>query len=345
MDLSHGGNVGAAAEQFDIPAARWIDMSTGISPWSWPVPDVPQTVWQSLPPAVDQLERVAAQYYGCPAQAILAVPGSQYALQYTPALLRHGTVAIPLRGYAEHHTAWLKAGHKIIQYTDIASLQKLVSTAAVDHVVVINPNNPTAEHFTRRELLALHELLQQKDGFLVVDEAFADGNPDECLSQLCPQPGLVVYRSVGKFFGLAGIRLGFLLASADLCQALRSSLPPWLVSYPAQWIGTAALADRDWQALQRERLERAGKSWLQMLQQSVPRLEFTGVHLFVTGEGDAAYCRALFQAFGRRALLVRIFEEIEGRSILRFGLPTEAIQQQVERLIVESVEECECAIG
>lgn len=339
-NLEHGGNLPAASQRFDIPLDQWMDLSTGISPWSWPVPAVPQHVWQTLPYADEQLEIAAAHYYGCERAAILAVPGSQYALQYTPTLLRRGIVAMPRRGYAEHRAAWQRAGHKLVEYADADALGHLVETGAVDHALVINPNNPTGEMVAAQHLQLLHERLRERDGWLVVDEAFADVTPGMSLARRCPAPGLIVYRSAGKFFGLAGLRLGFLLAPPELSAQLQLAMPPWLLSHPARWIGTAALSDREWQAQQQARLAQGADQWLRDLRAAVPALAFTGTSLFVSGVGDAAYCEALYASLARRAVLLRLFESIAGRRILRVGLPLPDTRGLILHLLGEAVEEC-----
>jgi cobalamin biosynthetic protein CobC len=341
MAIEHGGNVGAAANKFNVAVENWIDLSTGISPWSWPVPEIPQSVWQTLPYSDLKLERAAASYYGCELEAVLAVPGSQYALQYAPALLPIGRVAIPQRGYAEHRLAWVKAGHRITEYTDAATLDDLVTSAAVDHVLLINPNNPTGEILTRHQLQSLHAKLRARGGYLVVDEAFADMTPATSMASCCPKQGLIVYRSIGKFFGLGGVRLGFMLAPPPLCRNMESVMPPWLLSHPARWLGREALKDGRWQVEQHNRLQGAAAYWIELLGRILPRLRVVGTALFVTGAGEASYCESLYSAMGRRGLLVRLFESIDGQRLLRFGLPLPSLLQQVERLIRESVEECE----
>ncbi len=345
MSLEHGGNICAAAVRYGIPAEQWIDLSTGISPWSWPVPEVPQAVWQNLPQADLRLERAAADCYRCGLDAVLAVPGSQYALQFTPALLPRGRVAMPLQGYAEHRRAWAAAGHRIVGYADGAALSRLVQSAAVDHALVINPNNPTGEMLARELLDALHQCLRRRDGWLVVDEAFADAQPAHSLAPRCPAPGLAVYRSVGKFFGLAGIRLGFLLAPPALCHQLYARMPPWQPSHPARWLGERALADGDWQRAQRDRLATSGAKWRLTLQEALPALAFAATALFATGTGSAAYCTAVYEALARRAVLSRRFEEGGGRGALRFGLPAPHARERALQLIQEAAAECVCESG
>lgn len=344
MDLEHGGNVGAAARRFNIPEERWTDLSTGISPWSWPVPAVPQAVWQRLPQADEGLECAAAGYFRCCRESILAVPGSQYAVQFTPGLLRRARVAMPAHGYAEHRRAWHTAGHQIVDYQDGDALASLVRDGAVEHAVVINPNNPTGELLPGETLQLLYQQLQVHGGTLVVDEAFVDPTPEYSLAPMCPMPGLIIYRSVGKFFGLAGIRLGFLLAPPALCQELASQLPPWSLSHPARWIGERALADGKWQREQRNRLASAAAHWRRALEEVVPDLEFSATALFATGKGAAGFCRALYFALARRAVLVRLFAESHGCGMVRFGLPAPDKLEHTLAVLHEAVEECACAM-
>jgi len=345
MGLEHGGNLCAAAGRFNIPQHQWLDLSTGISPWSWLVPVVPQRVWQTLPQEDAQLESAAVGYYRCSSESLLAVPGSQFALQSTPVLLPRGRVAMPSRGYAEHRLAWRTAGHQIVEYHNTAALTTLVQEGTVQHAVVINPNNPTGELLPRLLLEQLHRQLQGSGGWLVVDEAFVDATPQESLAPLCPSPGLLVYRSVGKFFGLAGIRLGFLLAPPALCRQLESQMPPWSVSHPARWIGERALGDNEWQAVQRSRLESVAVPWQRALQERLPEMEFASTALFATGTGATVYCQALYQSLARRAVLVRLFDDGAGDSMLRFGLPLPADQERALQVIRDAAEECACALG
>lgn len=164
------------------------------------------------------------------------------------------------------------------------------------------------------------------------------------LAPLCPAPGLIVYRSLGKFFGLAGVRLGFLLAEVSLRRKLKAQMPPWSVSHPARWIGEAALADRRWQLDQRVRLVQASQAWFDLLQGAIPDLEFRATALFATGSGDWNYCDSLYRALARRAVLTRSFENIAGQGMLRFGLPPRVRWQEAACSIHEAVRECGCAM-
>lgn len=342
MTLKHGGNLIAAAAEFGIPETEWIDLSTGISPWSWPVPPVPESVWRDLPNDGDGLEAVAADYYGCRSTAVLPVAGSQYAIQTLPALIEPARVAMPLRGYAEHEFAWRNNGHDVVYYTHALQLQAMVESAEVDHAVVINPNNPTGELIAPQVLMALCDKLAADQGKLFVDEAFMDVQPTASIAPQCPREGLIVLRSIGKFFGLAGIRLGFVLADKDLLEALRELMPPWQVSNVARWVGSRALANETWHKLQRDRLNHAHGQWLAALEERLP-LRWASTQLFASGIGEAKRCDKLFNAMARRGLLVRLHDVHAGQGLLRLGLPHPDKQSLALEIIEQAAEEVLCA--
>ena len=151
--------------------------------------------------------------------------------------------------YAEHARAAAMAGHTVEEVSDINDL------ADADLAVVVNPNNPDGRVAARDALLDLAKKLTGRGGLLVVDEAFMDVGPaGQSLAGDVGMPGLVVLRSFGKFFGLAGVRLGFALAEQGLAERIEGDLGPWAVSGPALEIGIRALADFDWQQRMRRRL-------------------------------------------------------------------------------------------
>lgn len=327
MTLIHGGNLGLASREFGIPLPDWIDLSTGISPWSWPVPALPEAVWQRLPEEDDDLLASAADYYRCTPDTLLAVPGSQYAIRQLPSLLAAATVALPLWGYREHHHAWQLAGHSAVSYRDIHHLHQLVNAGTVTHAVVINPNNPTTALIHRPVLENLATLLTRRGGLLVVDEAFMDPHPQQSLIPQRPA-GVVVLRSVGKFFGLAGLRLGFVVADPALIQQLGSGMNPWSVSHPARWIGSRALADRAWQQQQRQRQDLQSRQWLAAVQALFPDLPWQRAAHFISAELDWQRAQRLYRAAAQRGLLLRLVGPNARRGLLRLGLPAAGQQQR-----------------
>lgn len=330
--LPHGGNLKAAELRFGQPDQEWLDLSTGISPWSFPFSEVPETCWQRLPHAEAALESAAASYYQ--SSNPLAIPGSQFAIQRLPGLFRRCRVALPRWGYNEHFSAWEMAGHQPLRYddSDPDRLEQLINQGEVDVVLVINPNNPSGQLIPQQRLRRWHQTLAAQGGYLIVDEAFMDASPEQSLSPLGPQPGLIVLRSVGKFFGLAGIRLGFLLATEEIRAAIAKERGPWAIPGPSAWVGCQALAASAWQDQQRQRLHDEASKLNQLLRQHLgtqaSRLVQTAY--FTTAFLPPEPAQATYDALGKQGILVRFFEPQQGLCGLRFGLP--ANEQQWQRL-------------
>lgn len=314
--LEHGGKLRAAAQRYGIPYADWLDLSTGISPWPYPLPAVPVDVWQRLPEDNDGLEEAAHGYYGvC---RLLALPGSQAAIQALPRLLPPGRVALPMPLYAEHPAAWQAAGHTLVDWH-----------APSDYAVVCHPNNPTGQCVDRAALLDRATRVK----WLLVDEAFLDATPEASLIG-CGAKNVIVLRSLGKFFGLAGARVGFACAAPDapaasgLLAKLAKALGPWAVSHPARWAARQALADRDWQAAQRTRLMVAAQRLASLL---TGLGKPSGTALFQTV--TMPHSPERHAALARRGILVRCFNQ---PPMLRFGLPaTEADWQRLHAALKE----------
>ena len=188
--LEHGGRLRRAAEHYGIALADWVDLSTGISPWAYPVPPVPEAAWQRLPEDDDGLDAAATRYFG--SAELLAVAGSQPAIQALPAVLPGARVGVLAPGYAEHAHAWRERRPRLI---DAAAVEGALDDS--DVLVLVQPNNPTGVHFERDRLLDWHARLARRGGWLVVDEAFADTTPAYSLVPLAGRPGLVVLRSLG----------------------------------------------------------------------------------------------------------------------------------------------------
>lgn len=313
MGMIHGGGRRAAAAHYGLAEAEWLDLSTGIAPWSWPVPPIPADVWARLPEADDGLEAAAADYYDCAVERLAALPGSQFAIRELPRLVAAGTVAVPAVGYTEHAAAWRAAGHRLVHYQDLEALE--AGLDEIEYAVVLEPNNPTGERAAPDQLARIAATLGA--GQLIVDAAFAD-----CCGGLAFDPtacGAIVFRSVGKFFGLAGMRLGFACGHAPLIEALRGAAAPWGVAHPARWIGRQALADRDWQAGQQARIGDA-ETWLcALLADAFGGQILVSAGLFATVFfADETTARAAHDALARRGVLTRLGDN--GRW-LRFGLP------------------------
>lgn len=308
--LEHGGHLRRAAREYSIPLNEWMDLSTGISPHAWPAPSIPPEVWRCLPDDDDDLVEVARAYYAAP--HLLPVAGSQAAIQALPRLRGPSRVGVIAPGYAEHAQAWQRAGHRVERHT---AVELLAAADGYDVLVLIHPNNPTGERFAPSRLLLAHAMLAARGGWLVLDEAFMDATPEQSLCAHSALDGLIVLRSTGKFFGLAGARAGFVCAAPSLLGALREILGPWTLSGPARHVLRLALTDRAWQAKARARLHAAAARLTAVLARH--GLAPTGGCAFFQWCGQHA-AAAIHRALAERGILTRLFDDPPA---LRFGLP------------------------
>lgn len=314
--LPHGGDLSAARRLFPGAPEPFVDLSTGINPHPYPLPELPAEIFARLPDAaaVARLGTVAASAYGAPSAAnVVAAPGTQILLPVVAGLVRPGRAVVLSPTYNEHARAARLAGHAVTEPCELAAL------ADADLAIVGNPNSPNGRLIERDALLALAGKLRLRGGILVVDEAFMDVAPqDACLAGYVACGNIVVLRSFGKFFGLAGVRLGFAVLDRALAARLCAMLGPWAVSGPAVAIGTRALADTAWMERTRSRLSQASQRLDAILIRAglgIPG----GTSLFRLVRTPAAH--ALFHHLGRAGILVRLFPD--NATWLRFGLPAQ----------------------
>ena len=246
MIRDHGGNLDVARARFGGRLEDWIDLSTGINRRPYPVLALAARHWNALPSQTDMdaLYDAARQAYATGA-SVLAVAGAQAAIQLLPRLAPPGRARILAPTYNEFAPVLAGAAWQVDEVGEIEAL------AGADLAVVVNPNNPDGRQHDPAKLLAMLSRVKR----LVVDESFADVAPAVSLAVEAGRAGLLVLRSFGKFYGLAGLRLGFVLGSADDIAVLDGLAGPWPISGAAIEIGRKALLDRDWAAATRARLE------------------------------------------------------------------------------------------
>lgn len=316
--IEHGGDLAAAAAAWGTPPEGWLDLSTGINPHPYLILPPPQEAWTRLPDTgvtMRLLDAAARSYGATDPSLVVAAPGTQALIQWLPLLVGRTRVAVLGPTYAEHAGAWRAAGHTVVEVGGLAALK----AAAPGVAVIVNPNNPDGRRTAPADLLDLAARLAERRGLVVVDEAFADTDPEFSVSPQAGRPGLVVLRSFGKFFGLAGLRLGFAIAWPEMAEALRSALGPWAVSGPAAAIATGALGDETWIAITRQRLKLSMEQLHAILQRAGLEV-LGGTSLFVLAAHDRA--PGLHAHLARQGIWVRRFSERP--TWLRFGLPPES---------------------
>ena len=307
----HGGKRLQASLKYGIPEPQWLDLSTGINPNGWPVPNLPDECWQRLPEEEDGLIEAAAGYYRVAPQQILPVAGSQAVIQHLPALRQPCRVTIVEPAYNEHRFNWERLGHKVqgIPVDKIGA-----SLPDTDILVLVNPNNPTTTTIDPEQLRQWHRSLAQQGGWLIVDEAYMDSTPELSLTPDVGAEGLILLRSLGKFFGLAGIRVGFMLAPPQLLSAMAEELGPWQLTTPSRWIARQALADTLWQDETRTRLRQQQLQLEMLLRKRGFHNQSCALFSWFSHPQSATIAHQLAE----QGILVRYFPETES---IRIGLP------------------------
>jgi cobalamin biosynthesis protein CobC len=312
--VDHGGSLGRARALFPDAPEPWVDLSTGINPYSYPLFGLPATALTRLPEPSRHRELIAAaaRVYGAPsARHVVAAPGTQLLLPLVYSQRDPGRALILGPTYGEHQRTAALCGHDA---QEVAAFEALTEA---DIAIVVNPNNPDGRVLSCDRLLDLAATMRRRGGLLVVDEAFMDVGPRaESLCGDVGEGGIVVLRSFGKFFGLAGVRLGFAVVASDVAKRLDDRLGPWSVAGPALEYGIRALGDAAWADAMRTRLA-ADAARLDGL--------FGAFGLGVTGGTSlfrhitVPHSQSLFEALGRKGILLRNFA---GRpTALRAGLP------------------------
>ncbi|MDZ7823383.1 MAG: threonine-phosphate decarboxylase CobD [Ahrensia sp.] len=309
--VQHGGALDRAIAQYGGKRGDWIDLSTGINPNPYLAQDFPADVWHRLPDEglLNDCLAAARAYYELPDHACLvAAPGTQALIQLLPQIIQAQTVSIVSPTYNEHARCWGRGGAEI---HPVNSLQE----ARGDVVVIVNPNNPTGSKHCANALVDVASRLAKRNGTLIVDEAFCDVDPHCSLAPKLPD-NTIVLKSFGKFFGLAGLRLGFAVCHPEMANKIEQQLGPWAVSGPALYVGALAMRDTVW--INRTRAELKIKR--NTLEQLLARFgfEFVGAtDLFITASHfDSAH---IVKSLAQNNILVRAFDYEP--AWIRFGLP------------------------
>ncbi|HEV7320653.1 MAG TPA: threonine-phosphate decarboxylase CobD [Ensifer sp.] len=322
--IVHGGGITEAAARYGGRLEDWLDLSTGINPCPVALPEVPARAWHRLPDnqTVDDARRAAAAHYRTNGVLPLPVPGTQSVIQLLPRLMQFHQgagaaagrrVAIFAPTYGEYARVLQAVGFAVDRIESAGEL-------AAEHglVIVVNPNNPTGRAFAPADIIAMAERLKEQAGLLIVDEAFGDLEPElSVASHVREQGNLVVFRSFGKFFGLAGLRLGFVVAPEPVLSAFADWLGPWAVSGPALTISTA-LMQGDTRAIAAGILERRAGLDAVLDGAGIARLGGTGLFVLVEHQQAGLLHERLCEAH----ILTRKFDYAP--TWLRIGLAPDA---------------------
>jgi cobalamin biosynthesis protein CobC len=315
--IEHGGRINAAQLLFPNAPLPWIDLSTGVNPRAYPIPEIAPQAWSRLPDdgAVSSIEDAARVRYNAPSQArVVAGAGVQSFIQILPHIFPRRRVAILGFTYAEYALTWSASGSAIEIIDTIEQLDQ-----DFDIGIIVNPNNPDGRLVEKDRIIDLAQRFARKNQLLIIDESFVDFYPQLSAVELSILDSVIVLRSFGKTYGLPGLRLGFALCSKYNEILLRKALGPWAVSGPALAIGLKALSDLEWvncAAVQcRHDAER-----LDDLLKNTGFSSIGGTMLYrLVQHGEA---QRIFDKLCAHGILVRRFPEKQ--DWLRFGLPDDS---------------------
>ena len=300
----HGGGIDAAIAQYGGTRNTWVDLSTGINPVPYPLPDFAKFHWTQLPDqaAFDAFEIVARKFWNIPENAaIIPASGASAIIAMLPSILEGSSAVIPEPTYNEHRAAYLAHGWQISKTGDVKT--------------IVHPNNPDGHLYAQEDLTAQT---------CVIDESFCDICPEFSMASHATDRGHIVIKSFGKFWGLAGMRLGAAIVPERMASTIRERIGPWAVSGPALHTGTLALQDNQWINETRKRLKADAKKLDDiMFEKGVKSIG--GTSLFRLYHVQSA--RACYERFAENQILTRVFPYSE--HFLRLGIPAPDQWQRV----------------
>ena len=319
MMIDHGGALDRAIKLYGGEMSDWLDLSTGINPVAYKMPPLPPSLWARLPDQglVDQTLSAARQYYGVAETAGGVIsPGSQLLIQLYPTLTHVGIAEVLSPTYEEHASNLARVGWQVEAVPDFSDLNDRTSVT-----VAVNPNNPDGKRISVDEIERVAGLLAKRGGFLVVDEAFSDTEIGASAAHLAGMDGLLILKSFGKFFGLAGIRIGFAFGQKSLTDRLHAMLGPWAVAGTAMEIARKAYGDKDGIAELKLRIAECRRSLSEVLAENGLK-EIGGTGLFALVEHPNA--EHIYEGLASRHILTRKFAH--SPKWLRFGLAAHEVE-------------------
>ncbi len=307
----HGGDLDRAISQYGGSRWDWLDLSTGINPNSYVVSNDIIHPWRDLPDQqlIDLATHSAKHAYQAKLDC-LPMAGVQHAIQLFPSIIKAKTkkAFILFPSYNEHEAQLFRAGWQV---TRCKNLNQMLDA---DCAVIVNPNNPDGRQFSPKDLLKLSNTV----GTLIIDESFCDLYPHlSVLPHVTKHhKNLIVFRSLGKFYGLAGLRIGFVFSCSEILNKFAEAAGKWAVSTPALCIGARALKDKGWRQQTIEKLANDAL-YLDRVACQNGLTCLGGTDLFRLYQCDNA--KKMQDKLARYKIWTRIFNY--SKDWIRFGLP------------------------
>lgn len=324
----HGGNRLEISRRYAIAEDAIIDFSSNINPLGCPssVRPLVRNGVALLTAYPDshclELREALAAAWGCSSQHIIAGNGSTELIHLLPRVLRPRRALIFTPTFSEYEASLRAAGCAIhtISLRDgegfrMPAREAISFLPRVDVLYLCNPNNPTGTLAEPNLLAALLAAAEKQKVLVVVDEAFMDFAPDHSLVRSAGRRNnLLVLRSMTKFFGIPGIRLGYLVGPPQLIKRLYRHKEPWTVNTLAQKIGIACMAEHRF-AAETRRFVAAERAYLFSRLQSIPGLQpipSAANYLLLKITCRRLSSAIVYEELARRGILVRDCRSFKG---------------------------------
>ncbi len=268
---AHGGDVERVARAAGIPVERLLDFSANVNPMGLPSGAAerlareardPRIVAHYPNPEAMELRCLLSRQLEVPGECIAIGAGADSLIHAAVRALRPKRCLIPIPAFSEYERACSAYGCEVvtIPLTPERSLdrQSLQVAEAGDLIVFNNPHNPTGAGANREEMLDRIEIMRAYGCFVLADEAFIDYGPHAAITRdAATWPGVIAIRSLTKFFGCPGLRVGYAVAAPETARSLAAQLPAWPVTALAVNALAEALRDVDYARTTIERNEQA----------------------------------------------------------------------------------------
>ena len=325
----HGGDLARLSQDFPLATQPWVDLSTGINPWSYPLP-APHNHHRELANSVQRNEcgESMASAFSCEGRNVLPTAGSELIIRLLPLLLEGMELVVSPPTYGDYRYSWESKKLAVNAVSDIAEFARRQTSQGIGATqpyvyIVCNPNNPDGRTVDLQELQELLGLVTSSKGWLIVDEAYVETTPERSMSLMAGHPNLLILRSFGKFYGLPGLRLGAILGPEKILNKLTELLGFWSVSALALTTGTLAYSDTAWSMAMREKLNEHAERLDNLLQARGYKV-LGSVPLFRLIESLKP--EKTWQGMMEQGVYVRKFREYP--SHLRIGLPADDNSRQ-----------------
>jgi threonine-phosphate decarboxylase len=254
----HGGQLREIGNRFGIPASELLDFSANINPEG-----PPAAVLSALRQAIDEpsiltnypdldeteLRQSLARYADVPLESVAVANGFVPLLDAALRILPIRSCLVPVPAFVEYRRVLKRSGIELLSRKLESSSSFRYETSDLvngphDAVLLANPQNPSGVLCFRETMLRLIEEAAKRNVYVLLDEAFIDYCPDASLARETDRfPNLIVFRSVTKFFGMAGLRIAYAITNTELCRHLQEEIAPWSVTSLASLAAGLAVQD------------------------------------------------------------------------------------------------------